>query len=82
VPSRLAIAAAAALVAASMLAPPAFARRDFYDGPDPRCSWYKQQAMNEGRKARATTGQAAKQHRARSDAYWKQYNDCLRGNDW
>jgi len=80
--SRFALAVAAALVSASMLAPAALAARDFYNGPDPRCSWYKQQAMNEGRKARATTGKTSEQHRARSDAYWKQYNACLRGNDW
>jgi hypothetical protein len=73
---------AAAVVIAAAFASPAGAARDFYNGPDPRCSWYKQQAMNEGRKARATTGQAAKQHKAKSEAYWKQYNDCLRGNDW
>lgn len=72
----------AAAVLAATIAAPAGAARDFRSGPDPRCSWYKQQAMNEGRKAHATTGQAAKQHKAKSDALWKKYNDCLRGDDW
>lgn len=84
--TRLISALAAALLAAALLAAaiatPASAARDLRTGPDPRCSWYKQQAMNEGRKARATTGQTSKQHKARSEAYWKRYNECLRGDDW
>ena len=80
--TRIILAIAAAAVLTAPFASPASAGRDFPSGPDPRCSWYKQQAMNEGRKARATTGQTSKQHKARSEAYWKRYNECLRGDDW
>lgn len=73
--------AVAGLVLASAMES-AHAGRGFYNGPDPRCSWYKQQAMNEGRKARSTTGSVSAKHKAKSDAYWQQYNACLRGNDW
>jgi hypothetical protein len=70
------------LVIASAMDAAQAARGGFYSGPDPRCSWYKQQAMNEGRTARSTTGSVSAQHKAKSDAYWQQYNACLRGNDW